>query len=123
MTALTTASTRSVNLDAMLDAWYIKTGVPQHPNLRGHDILHALLGEGVEWQSEIKVGVIDYVYHALLRDEALNLGSARTFLATVVEAMHMYNQKEAYDFLSDEELSKRITASVKILRQVGIDNI
>lgn len=69
------------------------------------------------------MGVLDYVYHSLLRDEPLNLKGARTFLSTVVEAVHMYGAFEAHDFFTDEELSRRITASVKILRQVGIDNI
>lgn len=115
--------TTNLDINAMLDAWYIKTGVGEHPNLRGHDTLHALLGEGVDWKSEIRVGVIDYVYHSLLRDKPLNLKESRTFLASVVEAMHMYGALEAYDFFTDEELSQRITASVKILRQVGIDNI
>ena len=120
---ITTSTSTSINVDAMLDAWYIKTGVPQHPNLRGHDTLHALLGEGVDWRSEVRVGVIDYVYHALVRGEPLNMRGARTFLGTVIEAMLMYGALEAYDFLTDKELSRRITASIKILRQVGIDNI
>lgn len=111
------------DLNTLLDNWYTKNGVQPAPNLKGHDTLHALINEGVDWRSEIRVGVIDYVYHALVRGEPLNMRGARTFLGTVVEAMHMYGALEAYDFLTDEELSRRITASVKILRQVGIDNI
>jgi hypothetical protein len=75
------------------------------------------------WEREMRVGVLDYVYHSLLRGSSLNLKGVRTFLGTVVDAMHMYGASNAYDFFTDEELSRRITASVKILRQVGIDNI
>jgi hypothetical protein len=111
------------DLNTLLNNWYTLHKVQPAPNLKGHDTLHALLGEGIDWESEMRVGVLDYVYHSLLRDEPLNLKGVRTFLGTVVEAMHMYGASNAYDFFTDEELSRRITASVKILRQVGIDNI
>lgn len=114
---------KMTDLNTLLDNWYTRYGVRPAPNLKGHDTLHALLNEGVTWESEIKVGVLDYTYTTLIRGGGLNLAGARKFLSTVVEAMHMYGIPEAYDFLSSEELSKRITASVKILRQVGIENI
>ncbi len=111
------------DLNTLLNNWYTLHKVQPAPNLKGHDTLHALLGEGIDWESEMRVGVLDYTYTTLIRGGSLNLVGARKFLSTVASAMHMYGIPEAYDFLSSEELSKRITASVKILRQVGIENI
>lgn len=109
-------------LDNLLDGWYSKYGMKPHPELMSHDRLHALLGEPPTWQGEIRVAVIDYVYKSLRRGEPLTMKGARLFIKGVVQAVHMYGQEDAFDYLSDGELSQRITASVRILRQVDIEN-
>jgi hypothetical protein len=88
-----------------------------------HDRLHALLGEGPDWKGEIRVAVLDYVYKSLRRGQSLTMTGARLFMKGVVQALHIYEQEEAYDFLSDAELAQRISASVRIIRRIGIENI
>lgn len=105
----------------LLEKWYAKhPSIKPHPALVEHDKLHALLGEPPTWEGEIKVGVLEYVYKSLVRELPLTLEGARAFLQTVIEAV---NVEEAYDFLTQEELALRISASVRILRSVGLENI
>jgi hypothetical protein len=105
----------------LLEKWYAANpSIKPHPALMEHDKLHAILGEPPTWQGEVKVGVMEYVYKSLVRGNSLTIEGARAFLQTVIKAV---NNKEAYDFLSESELSSRISASVRILRSVGLENI
>lgn len=116
-------TTSTLDLNALLEAWYTRYGMQPHPELMSHDRLHALLGEGPDWRGEVRVVVIDYVYKSLRRDQPLTMTGARLFLKGVVQALHIYEQPDAHDFLSDAELAQRISASVRIIRHVGIENI
>ena len=105
----------------LLEKWYAKhPSIKPHPALMEHDKLHAILDEPPTWEGEVRVGVLDYTYHCLVRGNSLTIEGARQFLQTVVKAV---NCEEAYDFLTESELSSRISASVRILRSVGLENI
>lgn len=115
------AHSSKIDLNSLAAKWYAKhPSIKPHPALMSHDRLHAILDEPPTWQGEVKVGVLDYVYTSLLRNKSLTLEGARVFLQTVVKAV---NDKEAYDFLTDKELTQRISSSVRIIRQVGLENI
>ena len=112
-----------MNLNLILEKWYNKyPSITPHPALGVHDTLHAILDEPPNWEGEIKVGVLDYTYNCLVRGNSLTIEGAREFLQTVIKEVIEFSP-EAHDFLTESELCSRISASVRILRQIGLENI
>lgn len=120
-TVSTLVANSSIDLDALLREWYIKyPQIKPHPALVWHDTLHALIGAPPTWTGEVQVAILQYVFVTLRANASLKREGARAHIGSVVNQL---KRDKAYDFISEEELTLRMSASVRILRAVGLDNI